>query len=151
MLRLLLANVHVVPASSDRNNPPFSFSMIAYTRFASAPETATPIFPSTPCGSPGARVMSVHVSPPSVDLYNPLPGPPLDISHSLRYASHIAAYITLGLCGSIEISTAPVAGPLYNTLRQVLPPSVLLKRPRSSLLTPYFPKSATNTMFGSVG
>src|ERR1035437_4816835 len=45
----------------------------------------------------------------------------------------------------------PDAAPLYRTFRQLFPPSVDLKMPRSSLLTPYFPKSATNTMFGFVG
>src|SRR6266542_4160857 len=34
---------------------------------------ATPIFPSTPAGSPGLRVSSVHVSPPSVVLKIALP------------------------------------------------------------------------------
>src|SRR5262245_45312673 len=126
MFRLSLASVHVAPASSDLNNPPLSFSMMAYTRFASAPETATPILPSTPAGRPGARVISVHVSPPSVDLNSPLPGPPLDIVYSLRYASHIAAYITFGLCGSIEMSTAPVLGPRSRTFFHVFPPSVVL-------------------------
>src|ERR1017187_3912994 len=81
----------------------------------------------------------------------PLPGPPLDIFHSLRYASQSAAYITFGLVWSISTSMPPDSGPLYRTLRQLLPPSVDLKMPRSSLLTPYFPKSATNTMFGFVG
>ena len=32
----------------------------------------------------GLRVISFHVSPPSVDLNNPLPGPPLDIVYSVR-------------------------------------------------------------------
>ena len=47
--------------------------------------------PTTPAGKPGLRVISVQVSPPSVDLYMPLPGPPLDIWYSMRYASHSAA------------------------------------------------------------
>ena len=46
---------------------------------------------------PALRVISRHVSPPSVDLKRPLPGPPLDIWYSTRYASHSAAYITLGI------------------------------------------------------
>src|SRR5690348_13925017 len=144
MLRFSLTLVHVAPASSERNRPPFSFSISAYTRSGFAGDTATPIFPTMPVGRPLARVMSVQVSPPSVDLNSPLPGPPLDICHSLRYASHIVAYITFGSFGSIEMSSAPVSGPRYSTLRHVLPPSVDLKSPRSSLGTPYFPKSATN-------
>ena len=47
--------------------------------------------PTTPDGKPALRVISVQVSPPSVDLYMPLPGPPLDIWYSMRYASHSAA------------------------------------------------------------
>src|SRR5215467_2032779 len=151
MFRLSLASVQVAPASSDLNKPPCSFSTMVYTRFGSAPDTATPIFPSTPAGRPCARVISVHVSPPSVDLNKPLPGPPLDMVYSFRYASHIAAKTTFGLCGSIETSTAPVLEPRSSTLRHVLPPSVVLYNPRSSLGTPYLPKSATNTMSGLVG
>jgi hypothetical protein len=36
-------------------------------------------------------------------------------------------------------------------LRQVLPPSALLKTPRSALGTLYFPKAATKMMSGFVG
>src|SRR5215467_12589360 len=123
MFRLSLARVQVAPASSDLNNPPFSFSMRAYTRFASAPETATPILPSMPAGRPGARVISVHVSPPSTDLNKPLPGPPDDIWYSVRNASHSAAYITFGFFGSIEMSTAPVLLSRPRTFFHVAPPS----------------------------
>ena len=42
-------------------------------------------------GMPGFRVISVHVSPPSVLLNIPLPGPPEDIVYSLRKASQSAA------------------------------------------------------------
>src|SRR4051812_31210367 len=108
MLRLLLASVHVAPASSDLNSPPFSFSTSAYTRFGSAPETATPIRPTTPLGSPWLRVISCHVSPPSVDLNSPEPGPPDDIWYSTRYASQSAAYRTFGFVRSTEMSMAPV-------------------------------------------
>ena len=97
---------------------------------------ATPILPSMPCGRPGLRVISVHVSPPSVDLNRPLPGPPLDIWYSTRYASHIAANITFGFVRSIATSTAPVLSSRNSTFFQVLPPSVVLKTPRSSLSLP---------------
>src|SRR6266581_2954034 len=126
MLRLPFASAHVAPASSERNKPPFSFSTMAYTRFGSAPETATPILPSSPAGNPEFRVSSVQFSPPSVDLKRPLPGPPLDIWYSLRYASQSAAYITFGFVRSIEMSTAPVLASRKSTRRHVLPPSVLL-------------------------
>src|ERR1700743_567338 len=110
-----------------------------------------PILPTRPEGMPGLRVTSVQCSPPSVDLNRPLPGPPLDIWFSLRYASHIAAYMMFGFVSSISMSTAPVAGPRSRTLRHVAPPSVDLYTPRSSLLRRYCPESAMKTMFGAVG
>src|SRR6266576_877023 len=126
MARRSLTSAHVAPASSLRYRPPFSFSTSAYTRFGFAPDTATPILPTIPRGRPGLRVISVHVSPPSVLLNRPLPGPPDDIWYSVRYASHSAAYMTLGLVRSIAMSTAPVLSSRKSTLRQLRPPSVLL-------------------------
>src|SRR3954466_5471856 len=126
MLRALFTPFHVAPPSSELNSPPFSFSTSAYTRFESAPEMATLILPTSPCGSPGLRVISRHVSPPSVDLNRPLPGPPLDIWYSTRYASHRAANITFGLRRSICTSTAPVLLSRNSLRCQVLPPSALL-------------------------
>src|SRR5215204_4034852 len=108
MLRLVLTSFHVAPASSEDSRPPFSFSTTAYTRFESAPETATPILPIIPEGMPGLRVISVQFSPPSVDLNNPLPGPPLDIVYSVRNASQSAANMTLGFLRSIDRSTPAV-------------------------------------------
>ena len=125
--------------------------MSAYTRLESAPEMPTLIFPTSPCGRPGLRVISRQVSPPSVDLYRPLPGPPLDIWYSTRYASHNAANTTLGLRRSMATSAAPVLPSLNSTFFQDLPPSALLKTPRSSLGTLYLPKSATKTMSGLAG
>src|SRR3954470_473753 len=112
-------------------------------RLESAPDTATPILPTRPDGSPGLRVISVQCSPPSVDLNRPLPGPPLDIWYSTRYASHSAARSTFGLWGSIAMSTPPVFASRNSVRRQVAPPSVLLKMPRSSLGTAYRPNDAT--------
>src|SRR5258705_12051595 len=103
---------------------------------AGAPGRAPPILPSPRGGRPGLGVISLRCSPPSVDLKSPLPGPPLDIEYSTRNASQSAANITLGLWGSIAMSTAPVLLSRKRTLRQVLPPSVVLKTPRSSLGTP---------------
>ncbi len=99
--------------------------------------------PTSPDGMPGLRVISVHVSPPSVLLNSPLPGPPDDIWYSLRYASHNEAYSTLGLLRSMTMSMAPDLSSRKRTRRQVLPPSVLLKTPRSWLGTEYFPNDAT--------
>src|SRR6476469_1036405 len=102
-------------------------------RLESAPETATPMRPTTPEGMPGLRVISVHVSPPSVDLNRPLPGPPLDIWYSTRYASHRAAKITFGFFRSRARSTAPVLLSRNRVFFHVLPPSALLNTPRSAL------------------
>src|SRR5688572_10243605 len=107
--------------------------------------------PIIPAGIPGFRVISVHVSPPSVDLKSPEPGPPLDIVYSLRNASHSAAYMTFGFARSMERSMAPVLSSRYSTLRHVRPPSVLLNTPRSAFGAPCLPKAATNTISGFVG
>src|SRR5688500_4121295 len=107
-----------------------SFSMIAYPRLLSAPDTDTPSLPQRPVGSPGFLVISIHESPPSVDLKRPLPGPPLDMLHGVRCASHRAAKMTFGFFGSIERSTPPVFSSLNSVRRQVLPPSLDLKMPR---------------------
>ena len=105
----------------------------------------------SPAGRPGLRVISVQVSPPSVLLNKPLPGPPLDIWYSLRYASHSAAYITFGLERSNAMSMAPVFSSRNSTFFHVVPPSVLLNTPRSGLGTLYLPNDATKTMSGLVG
>src|SRR5258705_2072764 len=146
-----LTNAQVAPASTLWSIRLFSFSTSAYTRFAFAPDTATPILPTMHRGRPGLRVISVHVSPPSVLLNRPLPGPPDDIWYSVRYASHSAAYMTLGFVRSIAMSTAPVLSSRNSTRRQVRPPSVLLNTPRSALGTLYFPNEATKTIWRSVG
>src|SRR5687767_12855109 len=108
MLRSPVASFHVAPASSERYRPPFgSFSISAYTRVPSAPDTLTPALPQRPDGSPGFFVISVHVLPPSVDLNSPLPGPPLDMPHGKRCDSHSVANSTAGLLGSSTTSAAP--------------------------------------------
>ncbi len=83
--------VHVAPASSERYTPPESFSMIAHTRAGIAGEIVMPMFPITPLGMPGLRVISFQLSPPSVVLKMPLPAPPLESSHGLRPACQKAA------------------------------------------------------------
>ena len=42
------------------------------------------ILPSTPLGRPGLRVISVQLTPPSVDLKMPDSGPPLHSCQGLR-------------------------------------------------------------------
>src|SRR5213076_149771 len=112
-------------------------------RFESPPETLTPIRPTIPEGKPLFRVISVQVSPPSVDLKRPLPTPPLDICHDTRYASHIAAYRMFGLFRSMARSIAPVLLSRKRTLRHVLPPSCERNTPRSSLGPGGWPNAAT--------
>jgi hypothetical protein len=92
-----------------------------------AGETASPILPTTPDGSPRAVPVSfVQVAPPSVDLWIPECTPPLDIDHGVRYACHMAAYSTSGFDGSITRSIAPVESLTNRILRKLFPPSVLL-------------------------
>ena len=132
--------------------PPSSFSSSTHTRWGAAGDRATPILPTNPsCGRPGFRVISVQFSPKSTLWNKPLPGPPDDMPHDLRHASHREAYITAGLLGSMVRSTAPERSSRYNTLRQVIPPLVLLYTPRSGLAIECLPNAATHTMLQSCG
>src|SRR3954467_5066120 len=79
-----LTRCHESPPSSERNSPPSLFSTIAQRRLVLTGETVTLILPSTPAGRPRFRVISVHVSPPSIDLKRPEPSPPESIRHGLR-------------------------------------------------------------------
>jgi hypothetical protein len=91
-LRSLFVRVHVAPASSERNTPPESCSMIAQRRLGFAALTVMPMLPMSPCwGSPLLRVISVHLSPPSVLLKIPDPAPPETSCHGLRPACQKAA------------------------------------------------------------
>src|SRR6516165_6598474 len=89
-----------------------------------------PIRPvSLPSGKP--PFTRLHVAPPSIVLYNPLPGPPPLNPHGVRLRWYIAAYKVYGLCGSIAISDAPVSSLTNNASCHVLPPSTDLYTPRS--------------------
>ncbi len=126
--------------------------MSAQTRCGAAGDSATPIFPITPSwGNPSLRVISSHVSPKSTLLNNPLPGPPDDMPHVLRHASHNVAYITAGLLGSTVMSPLPERSSRYNTLRHVMPPLDDLNTPRSGFAMECFPKAATHTVLQSWG
>src|SRR6185437_3956996 len=103
--------------------PPFFASISAYTRVLFG-ATATPIFPHTPSGSP-LPVSWFQVVPPSVDLYSPLPGPPLSDRHGSRMNWYSPAYSTCVLFGSKVTSTPPVLSSLYSTFVQFCPPSVV--------------------------
>src|SRR6185436_6835681 len=104
-----------------------------------------------PISSGNPSFIFSHVSPLSVDLYKPLPGPPLITFHGSRPCSHIAAYRMRGLLMSIESSDAPVLSSTYKTFFHVAPPSVDLYRPRSFDLLYKAPCAATKTMFGFFG
>src|SRR5690348_10702744 len=86
--------------------------------------------PRVPSGKPWLWLRFVQCAPPSVDLYSPLPGPPLTSAHGKRCASHIAAYSTCELCGSITRSIVPVLSSIQKIFCHVCPPSVDLKTPR---------------------
>ncbi len=83
-MRSSLVRTQVAPPSSERKTPPSSASTIAQTRWGSAGDTVTPIFPIGGGGMPGFLVSSVQVSPPSVDLCSPEYGPPPHIFQALR-------------------------------------------------------------------
>src|SRR5581483_2429402 len=150
-LRSAFRCVHVPPPSSDRYTPPESASISAHTRLDLAPDTAKPIFPHGWGGSPAFPVSSLHVSPPSVDLKMPPPGPPEFRDHGVRYACQNAAYSTFASFGSTARSEMPVRASRYRTFRHVKPPSVVLKTPRCSLGPKACPINATQTMSGLVG
>ncbi len=56
-----------------------------------------------------------------------------------------------GFAGLSSTSAAPTLSDTNSTLRHVLPPSVVLKTPRSEFAVNAFPIAATQTMFGFVG
>src|SRR5581483_9123530 len=111
--------------------------------------TATPIRPTAAAGKP-RPLNSVHVAPPFLDLYNPMPWPPKGgyVLHGGRRVRHRLAYTVWGLSGSAARSTAPVFSSLYKTFCHVLPPSAERNTPRSALGPWACPKAATRTILG---
>src|SRR5437867_4532737 len=103
-------------------------------------------------------VISVQVFPPSVERNNPLAegaaglSPPERYSQPLRRKSHIVANIISGFVGSIARSVQPVErfAPL-RTCCHVLPPSVVLYRPRYGESLHKGPGTAANTISLFVG
>src|SRR4030095_15902439 len=92
-----------------------------------------------------------HVTPLSSDLYNPLPGPPLEKNHGCRRACHSDANTMFGLCGSKTTSMPPVFSSLDKTFVHVLPPSVVRKIPRSCFAPHACPSAATIATFSFLG
>src|SRR2546429_4062964 len=105
-----------------------------------------------------SAVISVQVVPPSVEWNNPLAesavglSPPERYSQPLRRKSHIATNMISGFVGSIARSVQPVErfAPL-RTCCHVLPPSVVLYRPRSGESLHKGPGTAANTVSLFVG
>src|SRR6187402_3941919 len=93
----------------------------------------------------------VHVSPPSVLLKKPPAREPEMIVHGFRSMRFIQAYTVFGLPGCNSTSIAPVLSFMYNVFFHVLPPSVVLKTPRSVFFLKMSPYAATQTMFGLDG
>src|SRR4030095_3218154 len=122
--RLSLTSSQVAPLSSDRKRSQSSALTVTHTPLSLAGDMASPILPLRPLGRPGLFVMSVQVSPPSVDLYKPLSGPPLLSPQQSRRACQTAANRRRGLLGSKDRSAAPASALLQSTCSQVLPPSV---------------------------
>ena len=120
-----MAWLHVFPAFSETYIPPASFvkslSISAYTFSEFARLTVIAILPIS-FGKPSCILF--QVVPPSVDLYKPLPGPPLVTFQGVRPCSHIAAYKMVGLFISIDNSAQPVLSSINKTLFQVAPPSI---------------------------
>src|SRR5919197_6042047 len=99
-----------------------------------------------PCAAVGRpRVSGCHVSPPSVDLNNPLVAPvyALLYSHGACRAAHSAAYTICAFDGSNATSTPPVFSSLYKIFCHERPPSVDRNTPRSSLGPYGWPSAAT--------
>src|SRR6185437_10846926 len=81
-------------------------SITAYTRRGLLGATAMPVRPMPSLGKP--VVSCFHVSPPSVDLKIPPPGPLVGeyVYHGGRRAFHKPAYTIFEFAGSITTSTA---------------------------------------------
>src|SRR5215813_12848971 len=106
--------------------------------------------PSLAFGQPSPSSFA-QVLPPSVVFHSALFGPPPLKPHQVRRREYDAAYTVLGFCGSIATSVNPVSLSMNFTFFQVLPPSVVLYRPRSGLGPNRCPPAATYTICGFVG
>src|SRR5437870_6198917 len=123
--------------------------MKAYTRFGEDGAITTSTRPHG-CGGKPLPSSVFQVLPPSAVRKSALPltasgpSPPERNVHPLRRKSHIPANSVFGVCGSIDIIEHPVdaLAPL-RTLVHVLPPSVVLYTPRSSLSLQSLPGTQT--------
>ena len=92
---------------------------------------ATPIRPKSPFGNPSSSVIFFHVLPPSCVMCNAEPFPPELKNQGSRLCSHMAANSLFGLERSITKSATPVLLFAKRIFSHDLPPSVVLKTPRS--------------------
>src|SRR5579864_5549844 len=139
-MRSELTRLQLSPPSLERNRPPSSASISAYTLRLSEAATPTPTLPQIPFGRPFFKNLSAgfnpsfadfasfsesQVSPPSCETYRPLPGPPLVSSQGRRRVCQVPAKRMRGLLGSKHTSLAPVFSSTNNTFSQFLPPSLV--------------------------
>src|SRR5204863_5957520 len=114
---------------------------------------SSPQRPTCPLGRPS--VIFSQVLPASAVLYRPECGPNTTTGSPPEKASRrtcqAAAYSTLESVGSIFKSMAPVFSSQNWDTCQVLPPSVVLKMPRSLLGPQVWPIAATYTVSGLRG
>src|SRR5215218_5232690 len=101
-----------------------------------------PIRPFIVSGKP-PPLISAQVSPASVLFQRPLPGPPLFRKWGPRTRSQLDAHSTLLSLGSIARSTKPALLLMNLTSRHVVPPSILLYKPRSGFAPHVCPSAAT--------
>src|SRR5262249_31731667 len=110
----------------------------------------TSIFPTGDFGSPWPS-MRFQLVPPSCVTKTPLPGPPLNIAQLCITACHVPATSVFGSCASMERPEQPVSGSTKRERVHVLPPSVVLKTPRSCCGPVRRPAAHTYTISGLVG
>ena len=110
---------------------------------------ANPILPKLEFGIPFFNAF--QVSPPSVLLCKPDPGPPPRYPATVLCLCHVAAYKTVGFVGSISKSVAPTHSESPRVRFQVLPPSIDLYTPLSPPLLHKGPCEATQIISESSG
>ena len=124
--------------------------MIAYTRLGFDRANAIVTFPIVWVGSP-LPLSFFQVSPPSLDVNRPLPGPPLSRPQVFISSCHMPAKAMRGLLGSSTTSEQPVFLSTKRTLSHVLPPSAVRKTPRSGCGPYAWPRAQARTTSGFRG
>src|SRR5215467_12900240 len=97
--------------------------------------TAMPMRSMSVFGKPRSRSFPEsrsHDSPPFTERYTAVLPPPDSRCHAQRRYVYMPAYRMFELPGSAAMSEHDVCGSTYRTFLHVLPPSTVLKTPRSS-------------------